>query len=114
GRPVHVELLPDHTAGERTDGAPKRLVDRLDRDLLERDPGDVLRPEDVADLWIARHDHLRGSILARGPRAFLRDDVAARQVGNVFAEVPDRAVARLRVEVVRDLLDPAVEVRDVL
>ena len=69
---------------------------------------------DVADLGSA------GMIIAAGPSLpashvpAVSATTPSRVVEDVLAEVPDRAVVGLRVVVERDLLDAAVEIRDVL
>ncbi len=75
---------------------------------------DVLRVEDVADLGIGGHDHAGRSIGAGQPRALVVGDLSVVVVVDLFAEIPDRSVIGLRVEVERDLDDPAAAVGDVL
>ena len=95
-------------------GPVSGLADRLDGDLLERDAGDVLGPEHVADLGSPGMIICAGPSLPASQVPSLVDDDAVLEVGDVLAEVPDRSVVGLRVEVVGDLLDAPVEVGGVL
>jgi len=63
---------------------------------------------------VGGHDHRRGPLLARQPRARGVGHDTVPVVVDVLAEVPDRAVVGLRIEVQSDLLDAPVEVGEVL
>ena len=82
--------------------------------LLEDEAGRVLREVDVADLRVGGHDHRGGPVPAGEPGALAVRDDAVLVVEDVLAEVPDGSVVVLRVVIERDLLDAAVEIRDVL
>ena len=102
-------LLDDDPALDGTERPVDSLAGRLDHDLLEDEPGDVLGPIDVADLRVAGHDH-RGRTVDPGvPGSVGIGDGAIGEVEDVLAEVPDRSVIGLGIEVVGDLLDAPVE-----
>ena len=56
-----MELLDHEPTLDRAERPVERLVDGLDRDLLEHEAGNVLGPVDVADFGSA------GMIIAAGP-----------------------------------------------
>jgi hypothetical protein len=71
-------------------------------------PGEVLGPVDVADLGVGGHDHRRRAVQTHAPGAGGGGGHAVFVVDHVFAEVPDRSVVGLGVEVDRDLGDPTL------
>ena len=109
GRPVGVMLLDDDPALDGAERPVERLAGRLDDDLLEDEPGDVLGPIDVADLRIGGHDHRARAVDPRVPRAGGIDDGSIGEVEDGLAQVPDRSVIGLGVEVVGDLLHAPIE-----
>ena len=109
-----MQLVDFHCAADVSARAGHVHVDLVDAHLFEHDLRYVLRSVNVTHVRMGRHDQRRRGLVVDDPGPFGVGDLPVLVSGVVLTEVPHRAVVGLRVPVDGHLLDPAVQVRDVL